>query len=94
MERLMRDAKPTPKAPFAPRNDLSPTEKEILALIAQGWTAREAADHVSLGIRTVERYIENLRMKMNARNTAHLVACGFATGVLKAVRGVARVKGE
>jgi DNA-binding NarL/FixJ family response regulator len=46
---------------------------------------------VHLGVRTVERYIENLRYKMNARNTAHLITCAFLKGTLKAVRGGIKV---
>jgi len=80
-------------APFSPRQNLTATEKEILELLAQGWTARETAGHVNLGIRTVERYIENLRLKMNARNTAHLIACAFSKGTLKVVRGVVKITG-
>jgi LuxR family transcriptional regulator, transcriptional regulator of spore coat protein len=75
--------------PFLPRNDLTSTEKEILELLAQGWTAREAAGQVNLETKTVERHIENLRLKMNARNRAHLVARAFSMGALKIVRGVA-----
>jgi len=83
----------TRSAPFSPRQNLTATEKEILELLAQGWTARETAGHVNLGIRTVERYIENLRLKMNARNTAHLIACAFSKGTLKVVRGVVKITG-
>jgi LuxR family transcriptional regulator of spore coat protein len=87
----VKDDKEPRSAPFSPRNNLTSTEKEILELLAQGWTARETAGHVNLGIRTVERYIENLRLKMNARNTAHLIACAFSKGTLKVVRGVVRI---
>jgi len=74
-----------------PRNDITSREKEILELLAQGWTARETADKVELSVRTVERYIDNLRLKMNARNAAHLITCAFSRGTLRAVRGVARI---
>jgi LuxR family transcriptional regulator of spore coat protein len=79
-----------PLAPFASRHDLTQTEKDILELLAHGWTARETAGHVNLGTRTVERYIENLRLKMNARNTAHLIACAFSKGTLRVVRGIVK----
>jgi LuxR family transcriptional regulator, transcriptional regulator of spore coat protein len=77
--------------PFLPRIDLTSTEKEILELLAQGWTAREAAGQVDLGTKTVERHVENLRLKMNARNKAHLVARAFSVGALKVVRGVVKI---
>ena len=74
-----------------PRNDITSREKEILELLAQGWTARETARRVELSVRTVERHIDNLRLKMNAHNAAHLVACAFSRGMLKAVGGVAKI---
>ena len=70
---------------------LSQTEKQILEMLAHGWTAREAASHINLGVRTVERYIENLRLKMDARNTPHLITRAFSQKALKIVRGVARI---
>ena len=87
----MKSDKELRSTPFSPRHNLTQTEKEILELLAHGWTARETAGHVNLGIRTVERYIENLRLKMNARNTAHLIACAFSRGTLKVVRGVVKI---
>ena len=35
-------------APFSPRQNLTATEKEILELLAQGWTARETAGRMGL----------------------------------------------
>lgn len=87
---MTTDEKQTRPLPFPPRNQLTATETEILELVAQGYTARETAGKIDLGIRTVERHIESLRLKMNARNTAHLVACAFSKGALRSVRGVAR----
>ena len=78
-------------APFLPRNVLTAREKDVLELLAQGWTAREAAGHVKLKARTVERHVENLRLKLHARNTPHLVARAFATGALKVSKGVVKV---
>ena len=81
----------SPRAPSPPRSALSETEKHLLELLAHGWTAREAAGEVNLSVRTVERHIENLRLKMNAQNTAHLIARAFSKGALKVVRGAVRV---
>ena len=81
----------TRSPPFRPRYSLTRTEQEILELLAGGWTARETANHINLGIRTVERYVENLRLKMNARNTPHLITRAFSLGALKVVRGAAKI---
>lgn len=85
------DDKKTRLPPGASTYDFSDREKEILELLARGWTAREAANEVDLGVRTVERYIENLRLKLHARNTTHLITRAYSERVLKIVRGVARV---
>ncbi|WP_241127837.1 LuxR C-terminal-related transcriptional regulator [Novosphingobium terrae] len=45
-------------------------------------SAKEIARHVDLAPRTVERYIENMRLKMHARNSAHMVACGLFYGAI------------
>ena len=81
------------KDPFTSRQTLSETERAIIELLARGWTAREIAEHKRLNFRTVERHIETLRLKMNARNVAHLVAISFAKKALKVVRGTVKVSG-
>ena len=73
--------------PFTQGHNLTSIEKVILHLLANGWTAREIASRENLSHRTVERYIESLRLKMNARNTPHLIACAFSKRELKIVRG-------
>ncbi|MCJ7421196.1 response regulator transcription factor [Sphingomicrobium astaxanthinifaciens] len=66
---------------------LTPRESEILELVATGRSARQIAAAVGLAARTVERYIENIRYKMGARNRTHLVALAIARGDLE-VRSV------
>ena len=88
---LQGDSLRTPGAPFLPRHHLTPKEKEILELVAQGWTARESADQMGISVRTVEHHVNNLRFKLNAENTAHLITRAFSMGVLVIAGGVARV---
>lgn len=64
------------------RPHLSVRECEILECVAVGMSAKEIARHVSLAPRTIERYIENMRLKMHARNSAHMVACGLFSGAI------------
>ena len=90
---MAKERKHPPPAPFAPRTTLTASEKKILELLAHGWTAREAAGQVNLAVSTVERHVENLRHKMNARNTVHLIARAFSKGTLKVVKGVVKIAG-
>ena len=51
---------------------VSPREREIAELIAQGLTNREIADRLTISIRTVESHIYNARIKLDARNRHEL----------------------
>lgn len=62
--------------------DLTRRESEVLELVANGLSAKEVAYEIGIAPRTVERHIENVRMKMRARNRAHMIAQAVATGVL------------
>jgi DNA-binding CsgD family transcriptional regulator len=53
---------------------LTSREREILHLVAQGYSAKETAYEVGIAPRTVERHIENVRHKLRARNKSHMIA--------------------
>lgn len=63
---------------------LTPRELEVLALVAGGLSAKEIALHIAIAPRTVERHIDNARLKMRARNRTHLVTRAIASGLLDA----------
>ncbi|MET0363865.1 MAG: helix-turn-helix transcriptional regulator [Sphingobium sp.] len=63
---------------------LTNRELEVLALVAAGLSAKEIAQRISIAPRTVERHIENARLKMHARNRTHLVTCALIYGLLNA----------
>jgi two-component system, NarL family, nitrate/nitrite response regulator NarL len=52
---------------------LTPREREILALIADGWTAPEIAAELHLAITTVRTHIQHLLEKLHARDRAQLI---------------------
>ena len=62
---------------------LSPRELQVLELIVQGYSARQVADELSLSTRTVERHIDNVRDKLNARNRPHLVRKAIELGEIR-----------
>ncbi|WP_407875016.1 response regulator transcription factor [Qipengyuania nanhaisediminis] len=61
------------------------TEREIsiIELTASGLSAKEAAIKLRIAPRTVEKHLDNSRLKLHARNSAHLVALCCGMGVLK-----------
>ena len=59
---------------------LSEREREVLQCIASGLSSKQCAQELGIAPRTVERHVENLRNKLNARNKPHLVANALAGG--------------
>jgi DNA-binding transcriptional regulator YdaS (Cro superfamily) len=55
----------------------------VLELVANGYSAKEVAGRIGIAPRTVERHIENVRLKMRARNRAHMVTQAILGGILK-----------
>ncbi|MEO5681670.1 MAG: response regulator transcription factor [Chitinophagaceae bacterium] len=53
--------------------ELSPREKEILGLIAEGYTNPRIAEKLFLSSFTVDSHRKNLLAKMNVKNTASLI---------------------
>ena len=67
----------TEKANFTGRGNsthaLTPRQKEILRLVAQGLTNREIAGHLDISVRTVEVHRFNLMRRLRVRNVAQLL---------------------
>lgn len=57
-------------------------EHEILFLIATGASAKEIARDLHIAARTVEAHINHLKLKISAKNRAHLVAVGLQLGLI------------
>lgn len=64
------------------RSDLSPREREVLALIAEGNGNKQIAMHLSLSEETVKRHVSNLMMKLNAQDRTQAVTEGLKRGLI------------
>lgn len=62
---------------------ISPREKEVLALIAEGLVNKEIADRLFISVTTVDSHRKNLLLKFNVSNTAALIAEAFKRGYLQ-----------
>jgi non-specific serine/threonine protein kinase len=60
----------SPDGHHRPPVPLSPREREVVALIAQGRSNREIADALVLSVRTVERHIENVYNRLGISGKA------------------------
>lgn len=66
-----------------PSTRLSAREIEVLALLANGATNKDVADHLVLSLGTVKSHINHLMTKLDARNRTEAVAKARSLGVLK-----------
>lgn len=62
---------------------LTKRELHVLELVAHGFSAKEIAGRIEIAPRTVERHIDNVRMKLQARNRTHMIAQAIRRGVLQ-----------
>jgi two-component system, NarL family, response regulator NreC len=74
---LDRIEDPSPASSLIAGQDLTPREIDVLRLVAQGYTNREAAEVLALSVRTVEHYRANLMDKLSMRSRAELVSYAF-----------------
>ena len=72
MLRLRRPASRTPSA--TPQPDLTNREREILGLIAEGFSSKEIARKLGISPKTVEFHRANLLKKYEARSSSQLIA--------------------
>jgi len=62
---------------------LTEREREVLRLIAAGYSAKEIAIRLEIAPRTVAGHIDHIRLKTRTRNRAHLVAYAFRSGLIR-----------
>jgi DNA-binding NarL/FixJ family response regulator len=56
-----------------PDHTITPRQREILRLIAQGLTNRQIAEELKISVRTIEVHRFNLMRRLRVRNVAQLL---------------------
>lgn len=59
--------------PTEDNGDLSPREREILQLIAEGYTSKQIAEILVISIKTVQAHRNSLMQKLNLHNRGELI---------------------
>jgi DNA-binding CsgD family transcriptional regulator len=76
------DTTPAPKdSPLAP---LSPRERAVFPLLANGLSQREIASQCGVSVKTIETYRTRISHKLGLRSRAELIRFALETGVLRA----------
>ncbi|WP_126172149.1 response regulator transcription factor [Altericroceibacterium xinjiangense] len=62
---------------------LTARERDVLQYVAMGRSAKETAIELKIAPCTVERHVENVRLKTRTRNRAHMIAHVIREGLLQ-----------
>jgi DNA-binding NarL/FixJ family response regulator len=79
IEELMR----TRAGTTSPLERLTPREREVLQLVAEGKTNRQIAAYLSISVKTVEKHRFNLMEKLNIRDVTGLVRFAMLHGIIE-----------
>jgi DNA-binding NarL/FixJ family response regulator len=60
--------------------NLSPREREIMHLMAEGGTAQDVGARVGVSVETVRTHVRNVIRKLQARNRVHAIAIALQRG--------------
>ncbi len=63
-------------------SNLTNREREVLVHIAEGFSNKEIASQLNVGVRTVETHRERIMRKLNIRNVAGLTKFAIAKGLI------------
>jgi two-component system response regulator NreC len=66
---------------------LTERERQVLRLLADGRTAREIAEKLTISVKTVDRHKENMMEKVHARNRIELVRYAVSEGLIDGDEG-------
>ncbi|TPQ23317.1 response regulator transcription factor [Streptomyces sporangiiformans] len=75
-------------APPERLNDLTPRERQVTALAAEGNSNDEIAEQLVLSVLTVRTHIQRALTKLGARDRAQLVVIAYQTGLVRPTRAV------
>ena len=68
--------------PNSEGQSLTARQKEILSLVAQGFTNREIGEKLDISVRTVEVHRFNLMRRLRVRNVAQLLRQAIALRII------------
>jgi DNA-binding NarL/FixJ family response regulator len=63
-------------------DQLSAREREVLQLIAEGYTNKAIAQAMNISIKTVEKHRANLMVKLNVQDLAGLIRIAIKQGLI------------
>jgi DNA-binding CsgD family transcriptional regulator len=65
---------------------LTPRERQIVEMLAQGATGEQIAQELVLSPETVQKHVHNAKRKVGAETRAHLIALALTRGLIEPPR--------
>jgi len=78
LDRILLSPRATSHVP-----QLSPREREIMHLMAEGFTAEQIGDQITVSVETVRTHVRNVIRKLQARNRVHAIAIALERGEIQ-----------
>ena len=80
--RLLTTAAPEPVAAPSGLDGVSPRERELITLVAQGRTDAQIAGQLQISVRTVSSHLDRIRDKTGCRRRADLTRLALSAGLV------------
>ncbi len=78
LDRILLSPRATSHVP-----QLSPREREIMHLMAEGLTAEQIGNQITVSVETVRTHVRNVIRKLQARNRVHAIALALERGEIE-----------
>ncbi len=86
LEGYLKKKSPNATEDAAPRAKLTPREREIVQLLAEGKSSREVAAALGLSVKTAETHRANIMRKLNLHSVSDLVMYAVRNNIVHVVR--------
>ncbi|MBL7253708.1 response regulator [Paractinoplanes lichenicola] len=81
LRRLIEAHVATPDRPVTPLPQITGREREVLVLVAQGFSNDQIASRLGVSMSTVKTHINRLLTKLDGRDRTHLVIAAYESGL-------------
>ncbi len=71
----------------SPGDDLTRREREVLSLLARGWTTKSMATHLHLTVNTIRNNVQSVITKLGAHSKLEAVSTAFREGIIDRSEG-------
>ncbi|MFR9673257.1 response regulator [Streptomyces sp. TR06-5] len=79
---------PPESAPCPEVTELTPREREVTRMVAQGMSTEEVARELTIGVATVRTHLYRVRIKLGVRDRAQLVSLAYRSGLIRSAGSV------